>query len=596
MFRRPARSAGGRRPKATRAWGVAALALVALAVSPKPATAQTPGDAFALRPDVQERLAALQSDWLDWLTAIQGGDTSRADAAAEQLLERVAASGLDRFPELSVAASARAVGFARENRDAEAEEGLRLAESLDPGRPETAFARSAVGRLQGSYLTAVSWWLRGVARTMLLPLTRYVLLSNLLTWVLSVLALGALTYIGVQMATRGQLLYRDLSQALSRSLPVLLAHLLTLAILLWPALLPAGLLWMTFFWSILLWGYGSRGERAVLVLLWVFLGGLPFVVSEQARHMDLTVSRPARAVQSVSEGRLEGQLFSDLQVLADLLPDSVAVKHLMADLHLRLRQWDEARILYREVLAEEPTNTSGLSDLGIAMFYEGNLEGAITVLEDAVARADAEPEAFFNLGRAYAEDLRFDKQAPMTQRASQMADGEVREWLQADVSDEVISVAGGFGRGGEIRRELAQVWRAGEGDPSVIEPWRRALSLPLALVFILPAIALNLLKRRARNRSRRIDTVWAEGEVDVARRVLLPGIPETEEGRTLAGLGSLLLVLAMVTLAARSLVDYSLPLGIDPGLGWLSWLALAALLATFGVRLRAAWLRPRKKD
>ncbi len=576
-----------------RAAAVCALGLAALAALAAPAAGQSPDDAFPLRPDVQRRIAALQTDWLDWLTAAQGGDVVRAEVAARQLLERVGDCGLERLPELSVAASARAVAFAGEGRPEEAAQSLELAESLDPGRPETAFAGATVGRRTGDYLAAVSWYVQGWVRLLLLPLTRYVLLSNLAMWLLNALALAALAYVGVQMTTRGQILYRDLSQALSRSLPASLAHLLTLAILLWPVLLPAGLLWLTFFWSILLWGYGTRGERVVLIVIWVFLGGLPFLVSEQVRRMDLALSRPMRAVQNVAEGRLEGQLFSDLEILADLLPQSTAVKHLMADLHLRLRQWDEARVLYREVLEREPTATAALSDLGIGLFYEGDLEGAVAVLEDAVSRADAPPEAFFNLGRAYAEELRFDKQAPMTQRASQMADAEVREWLQADVSEEVISVAGGFERGAEIRRELAAVWRAGQGDPSLIAPWRRVLSLPLALVFVLPAIALNLLKRRARNRSRRIEPVWVEGEVETARRVLLPGIPETEEGRSLAALSSLILLLALVTLLGRSL-GYSLPLGYDPGFAPLSWLAVAGLLLFFTLRFRRARQRPRR--
>ena len=581
------------RKPAERLAAVLALSLVGLVGLGEPAIGQSSGEVFVLRPDVQKRLAALQSDWLDWLTAVQGGDAARAERAALQLLDRAANCGLERLPELSIAASARAATFAEEGRVELAERSLALAESLDPGRPETAFAGARANREKGAHLAAAGSHLRGLFRLARLPETRYVVLGNLSTWLLNSLALAALAFIGVQMATHGQLLYRDLSQPLSRSLPAALGHLLTLTILVWPVLLPAGLLWLIFFWSILLWGYGRRGERLALVALWIVLGAVPFLVSEQVRRMDLAMSRPMRAVQNVSQGRLEGQLFADLRVLADLLPESTAVKHLMADLHLRLRQFDEARSLYRQVLEEEPAATAALSDLGIGLFYEGDFAGAVTVLEDAVLRPNTSAEAFFILGRAYAEQLRFNKQAPMTQRASQMADVEVREWLQADVSERVISVAGGFERGPEIQRELAAVWREGSGDSSLLASWRRVLSLPLVLVFILPAVALNLLQRRARNRSRRIDTVWAEGEAETARRVFLPGILEAEEGRPLTGLASLVLVLALLTLLVRSL-GYTLPLGYDPGFGALSWLAIAGLLLYAGIRFRRSWLRPRR--
>ena len=581
------------RKPAERLTAILALGLVGLAGLGGAAFGQSSGDVFALRPDVQKRLADLQIDWLDWLTAVQGGDVARAESTALQLLERAANCGLERLPELSVAASARAAIFAEEGRAAAAERSLALAESLDPGRPETAFAGARVSRRQGDYLAAAGSYLKGLFRLALLAETRYVALANLSTWLLNALALAALAFIGVQMATRGQLLYRDLFQPLSRSLPAALAHVLTLTILVWPVLLPAGLLWLIFFWSILLWGYGTRGERLALFALWIVLGGMPFLVSEQIRRMDLAMSRPMRAVENVSQGRLEGQLFADLGVLADLLPESTAVKHLMADLHLRLRQFDAARSLYRQVLEEEPRSTAALSDLGIGLFYEGDFAGAVTLLEDAVLRPDTPAEAFFILGRTYAEQLRFNKQAPMTQRASQMADAEVREWLQADVSERVISVAGGFERGPEIQRELAAVWREGPGDSSLISSWRRVVSLPLVLVFILPAVALNLFQRRARNRSRRIETVWADGEIETARRVVLPGILEAEEGRSLVGLASLVLVLALLTLLARSL-GYTLPLGYDPGFGALSWLAIAGLLLYAGLRFRRSWLRPRK--
>ncbi len=564
----------------TGALGVGLLLWIAVA----PLAAQPGEDALSLRPEVQRRLGGLQERWLEWLTVVQAGQVDEAERAASALVDESRRAGLQRLPDLAIAAAARAVQFAEDGEKARASWSLDLAERLDPKRSETAFARAAIAQLDGRFFDRVGWLLAGLGRLWFVPLQRYVALNNVLTWLFNSLALGALAFVGLQMATRGQILYRDIVTLLGRSLPEPAAHALAICLLLWPILLPTGLLWLALFWSVLLWGYGSRSERVTMICLWVFLGALPFLVSEQTRRMSLRLSRPLLRVDSVAAGRLDGTLVPDLGTLEALLPDSIARKHLSADLHLKLRQWDRARPLYEEVLESEPHNTAALADLGACRFYEGDFEGAAGLMERATARPDASAAAFFNLSRAYSELFRFDDAVPVLARASAVNSAAVREWSKHDISEEVISTGGGLHRRDEIRRELAGVWKGGETDPSLVAAWRRTLSLPLAIVLVLPAVALQVLRRKAGNRSRRLDSEWWSGSAEQARRAFLPGVAETEQGHSLRALAALGVLVFLGSLSIHSWVGYSLPLGIDPRTAILGYIAAIGLGVFFVVR------------
>src|SRR4029077_8078029 len=120
--------------------------------------------------------------------------------------------------------------------------------------------------------------------------------------------------------------------------------------------MPGGLIWALLYWSVLLWGFGSISERVVAVVLWILLGTTPLAIASQHQKVAALLTPPARAIEALNEGRLYGSLFTDLGLLPSMLPDSVAVRQMLGDLHRLLGQWDEARIYYSQVLEKEPAN------------------------------------------------------------------------------------------------------------------------------------------------------------------------------------------------------------------------------------------------
>ncbi|MCP4202495.1 MAG: tetratricopeptide repeat protein [bacterium] len=545
-------------------------------------------ESFPLRDDVRQKLNSLQESWIEWLTSVQAGDAARAVRQADNLVSSAKNLGLPRLPELSIAAAARAERFAREGDLDGAELSLAAAELLDPDRAETAFARATVRGLRGERLGALMSTFRGYWLSLFDPLYRYVLLGDVLLWCLAIVTLLVAGLVSIQWTTRGVLLFRDLVRFFERSVPPLVSYALTITLLLWPVLLPAGLLWLALYWSVLAWGYGNRWEKLAMIAAWIVLGLAPLLVSEQIRRMNLDTIAPVRAMQSAAQGRLVGSLFHDLGPLSEQLPDSVALRHFLADLHLSIHQWELARNLYREVLAAEPGNAAAASDLGTCYFYEGNLEQAIRFLEQATSFDATLAEAYFNLSRSLSEEYRFDESEEALRRASALDAVGVSAWIRTADRSEIVMAGGGFNRQAEIRAELAAQWRDREANSDLFALWRRTMSLPLALIFVFPAILLYFISTKVGNRSRRIERGWLAEPFETLRRVLLPGFTEAEEDRWRSAFVALLVPLLLVGIPFWARVTYGVPWALIPppvGLGFLPLVGLLVYLLVRGLRI-----------
>jgi tetratricopeptide (TPR) repeat protein len=566
----------------------AVLSTVLLVLATGVVSAQE-GASFPVRDDVRKKLNSIQESWIEWLTSVQEGDAERATRQVERLVAIADNLGLPRLPELSIAAAARAERFARGNDFEGAEMSLAAAELLDPNRAETAFARATVRRQRGQRLGAMISTIRGYWRTLFDPLYRYVFLADVLLWCLAIVTLLVAGMVAVQWSTRGVLLLWDLVRFFERSVPSIIAYTLTIILMLWPVLLPAGLLWLALYWSVLAWGYGRRWEKLTVITAWVILGLAPLLVSEQIRRMKLDTTARVRAMQSAAQGSLVGALFHDLEPLSEQLPNSVALRHFLADLHLSIHQWELARNLYREVLEVEPGNAAAASDLGTCYFYEGNLEQAVRLLQQATSLDPTLAEAYFNLSRSLSEEYRFDESEEALRRASAIDTTRVSEWIRMGDRSEIVMAAGGFNRQAEIRGELARRWREQDPNSDLFALWRRTMSLPLALVFVFPAILLYFISSKGGNRSRRVERAWLTEPFETIRRVLLPGFSEAEEERWRSALVALSIPLGLVALPFWARVTYGVPWALVPpsaGFGFLPIVGLLVFLLIRSLRIR----------
>jgi tetratricopeptide (TPR) repeat protein len=288
-------------------------------------------------------------------------------------------------------------------------------------------------------------------------------------------------------------------------------------------------------------------------------------------------------MQSFQDHRLYGSLFADLGVLRGVLPQSVAVKQLLGDVHRTLNQWDLARALYRQVLEAEPGNAAALLDLGDYAFLKGDFSSAIQGFQQAAAADPRNAAAPYNLSQAYSESYMFDEQKVALRRAQDLDLARVNAWM-ANQQQRVVPLPGGLNRIPEIRRELAASWSGREVRSGPGELLRRGLSIFLSLSLVLVALTLHL-ARRPFGYTERAAEVFPEGAFDRWGRILLPGVASAEVGEGGRSFLALLVPTALLMLPFLGRLGTTIPWRYDPGDLLAKTVAVLGLSIYFGVRL-----------
>ncbi|MES1241106.1 MAG: tetratricopeptide repeat protein [Acidobacteriota bacterium] len=571
------RSAARRFPAAAvlAAW---ALLVCALPARGAETTSSAQATGVEMTEPVRRTLKQLEEQWLQWIVK---NDQASSEDVVNDLLATARQLGITRLPDLSAGAIAKAIQAAEKSDFKRAKWALAAAEKLDPGRSETAFAEAAVARRQGDWSGVAGATMRGYARLFGLPLERYLWLQDLLLWALALMLVTGGLFVAVQMAAKGGELVRDMLGLFGRWMPGPAAMIVTAILLLWPLALPSGVLWLPLFWSLLLWTYASASERAVLVAIWLLVGLAPLLVTEQRRQVAVTLSPPVQAMESLEEHRLYGGLFTDLGALRALLPESPAVKHLLADVHRSLNQWEVARSLYRQVLEKEPENTAALMNLGAYFFLKGDFGNAIQNFQKVATVDPGNAAAQFNLSQAYSESYLFDESKRALAQARSLDQQRVEFWVRNLSQQRVVINSGGMDRIPEIRVELLETWRRQEGADARLILFRRGLPLLISFVLILVAVALHFARRSERPEApveRRTLGRWGH--------VLLPGLRSAEEGEGVKVYAALLVPLAFLMLPLFQGIGYRIPWGYDPG-NLTAWIvAILGLALIFVARLR----------
>jgi tetratricopeptide (TPR) repeat protein len=514
---------------------------------------------------LHESLVSLQELWLEWLTAYHGHDQERASDVLLDIVSTMRRLGMERLADLSLGAGASAVQAARASDFERAGWALDAAELLDPRRPETAFAASTIARLEGRRLAALMWHLRGFGRLVWFRWESRIVRHDLLLWGLVMVILTGALFIALQAATKGPALFRDLSDLLARRLPPAVANAVAVALLFFPLVLPSGFLLLLAFWSVLLWGYSSRSERIVVVVVWLAMGVTPVLVSQQRQRVEVLMSPPVRAIQSLAIGRLEGSMLTDLGGLRLLLPESVAVQHLLADVHLQLGQWEFARSLYLDIIDAEPDNAAAELNLGAFYFRVADYASAIQLFQRASSSEAVAAAAFFNLSQTYSASYMFEQSEQILGQARRANEDAVSQWLRRSQSAQVVTVKGGLARVPEIHQELLSIWHAEERMPSMLASLAAAWSARLVLVVL---AAAYLLARFCHHRGfyRQRMEMGEEAEPDDSlRRVLIPGMAAALDGRGYRAVAELLLPVALLILPLVGTMGYRIPWGYEPG-------------------------------
>ena len=538
-------------------------------------------DFVLLRP-TRHQLSDFQERWIDWVSAVRGGDRMGAETAAELIQANAAEFGFVGLPDLSLGAAGLARSLAREGATERAAIAMGSAEIFDPGRPETRITLAEIQREDGKRIRALRSRVSGWVRALRSPRHSRLLLGNLAIWFATVVHVAGGLFVCVLMATRGSSVVQGVMSVLEDHVSPWLALILVVIILLWPITLPGGLAWLFVYWSVLLWSHGGRAERVILGFFWLFVALSPIAVEIQGERVEVGLSPSARVLGDLGNDRLSGRTFLDLAEMSTTLPDNVAVEQVRADVHRRLRQWAPALGAYSRVIESEPDNTKALTGLGLSYLRRGDSAQAADAFRRATTDGPPQAEAFFHLSTLFSGQYDFSQSRVALENAREIDREGVDVWVSSSGDADHIAPDGGFERGGEIQESIARRWR-GESDVWKQRLSQLALSLPVAAVFLLLAVLLHVLQRSTS--MSKTSTSWWSGSVDRWRRTLIPGLAEAEAGQWIRALLWVLVFVGLAAIPITSRVGYVMPWG--GGVGWLS--VILALLVCWGVRAFLWW-------
>ena len=504
-----------------------------LAGSLSPLRGQSPAGptaTFELTRSTQHSLHRLQESWLQWVSSFYQDNSAKADEALRAMNANARQVGMTRLVDFSLGAAALGLQSGREGKFERATWALSAAEALDPQRPEIAFARSALARERGAYLEAIGATGSGFLR-LLRSTERTVFLANLTFWLLAVLWVAAALFVLVQVATKGNAVIADLHGALAKRMSATSATLCVAVALLWPLALPSGALWLLLFWSAVLWGYESSSERWATVAVWLFAGCAPWLAAVEQQRVAIALSPPMRALANLSEGRLYGGLFGDLQVLKAAIGSDPAVVELIADVNRTLGQWDEARLMYRRVLELEPQNVAVLLNLGAYHFRKADFAVANEYFLRAGREVPPPAGAFYDLSLSYSETYQFEESRKALAQAKEIDAETVDRWIRTPNADRVLTFNGGLARRDEIRRLLIRAWAEAPSDGlSAAQGPSRLTSLAGAGLAAALGVALYLVRRRKGFGQPTSWLAWRSDPFSRWLRALFPALSQAELG------------------------------------------------------------------
>lgn len=598
---RPAGAGSGNVTRKVTVGGFKAGALLTLVLfcmwMPSPLKADAGGEisGLELTPQVRWQMRQLHESWQQWAKSFEAAD-GKESVYLDQMLERVKALGMQRLPDLAIAASAYAVRAAETGKLERAEVALTAARRLDDGRPEVDFAAARVAGSQGAWGNYLVYTWSGLRKKMAAPVEGALAYFNLRLWLLYTLLLSFGLYVAMMMMAEGGALFYDLARLLSPPLARRTADIVTVLILVWPIVLPSGFLWLALYWSVLLWAYATTRERAVLIFAWLVLGVAPSFVAQQQQALRLTLSPPIRLLENLRTERLYGAIFSDTEALVTMVPKNPAVTELVADIHRRLGQWDYARAIYTEISQDPDQSGAGsaiaYNNIGVYHHRRKEYETAITYFKRASEANPQLAQAHFNMGQSYAQLYDFNNSHAAMGQAKVISSDLVEQWNDrikgVDPAEAVVAADGGLSRSKEVQRLLTELWSGRDRKSSFLDLWRRHSGLTAAVFALLLAIALGQARQQLGFRSTALDTTPRLLESPIAR-ALLPGLDSANDDDGVGSILALLPAVGLGVLAFLCAVGYRSSIAFDPTcmLGMIAGLVPLAILLLIRWRLCA---------
>ena len=360
--------------------------------------------------------------WAAYRRAETAGDPDAAEKAFREIRRLRIERNIRSLEPPSLAQVGEGLDKLERGRRDEAEEDFRRAIGLDPHLPDAHLALAAAELKKGVFglVPAIRHTLAGV--TARLPTLRgqFYLLA-LLVPVGLLGAFAAVTVLAFTLVLRhGPLLLHDLEESLGSGSGRPYALGVYVLLLLLPAVTFQGYGWLPLWWLALLFLYLGRLEKVVCgLILCGSLGVGPAVSALEAQV--LAFENPLfRAALLAAEGGPDARAAAALERAVREIPDDRDLVYLLAILEKKAGAYDDAAVLYRDVLLQDKTDSLALNNLANIEFARGEFQAAIARYKAgtqlAGIPATVQATFFYNLSLAHLQ--RFEYQ-PATEARSQ---------------------------------------------------------------------------------------------------------------------------------------------------------------------------------
>jgi tetratricopeptide (TPR) repeat protein len=435
--------------------------------------------------------------WPQIANAAREGDSAIAEQKMLELMNTAKQNGIKTFPLYASAAAglARQDGVTRETSDW----ALKAAAQLDPKSPQVAFSNADRAAGLKNWPGAIPAALRGFGYIFTDYRTGVLGRADFAIVLVLAIAVAAAIFAIALFIRYGRSMAHDFRELLSRRFHGGSVTVLAFALLFLPLFLWLGPMWLVFYWFVIFFGYASKSERTVIIILALLVALSPILLDLTA-HWAAGVDSPAvMAAISSRDQSYQPEALRRLQELVALVPKNATLLMLLGNLEAFEGNDQAARSAYNDAIKARDSAGAHVN-LGNLHFLNNEFQTAN--IEYATAqRLDSNLAiAFYNNSVASGEQYKFDEQGQMLEQARKR-DRSLIESLSARPPAQKIVF---------FKPSLSEAWRVSEaiaksgaarsqfGNYSYFDPKSSAVN-PVtigALAALLLSILLWLKRRR----------------------------------------------------------------------------------------------------
>jgi tetratricopeptide (TPR) repeat protein len=375
-------------------------------------------DVRAVRPPTGNSFEAL---WGVYAKANQRGDQEGRRAAHQEIRKYRVERNIRSLEPIALARVGQGLRRLESGELDAAEEDFRAAIALDPHLPDAHFALAKRHTKQGplGLLPAIGETVSGLTARLPTILGRHRLVALLLPVLLFSMLVTLAVASFALVLRHGVLLRHDLEEFFGPDRSPLVTKVTFVVVLLLPALTFQGYGWLPFWWLAVLFLYFSITERVVVAL--ALLGALavgPVVRGFEGRIMAAQNPLFVAGVQAV-EGSADARSMHLLERARERYPDDRDLAYLLAAHYRKAGRYDDAALVYTELLRSQPADAIALNNLANLSFAAGEFPAAIPRYQSGISASPTPAVAatlYYNMSLAYLQ--KFDPQ-PANEARSQ---------------------------------------------------------------------------------------------------------------------------------------------------------------------------------